>query len=187
MVKSQGRDAVLHKLDKMRREVELSSVWKGAEKQRLLRFLAMQLDSWGMLEDNSDRVRKMKERMLLQAWGEFTEKLEPKKKPRKARKDDKGLTKEADERLEAGISTKGTTVQGDVKVLKEGIETAFGMEEEPVGQTVSHVDSHTVLVPQVGEVELSPFAIWAQQADEISKSVDSTPQPPDTPPTKTEK
>jgi hypothetical protein len=181
MVKSQGRDAVLHKLDQMRRQVQKSSVWKGPEKQRLLRFLAMLLDSWGSLEDGSDRVRKMKERMFLQAWGEFTEKLEPKKKTLKAKKGDKGLKTKKQGR-EGGISTKGTTVQADVKVLKEGIETAVGTEE-PVGQTILHTDSHTVIVPQVGEVELSPFAIWAQQADAVADSTTS----PDTPPSKIKK
>lgn len=181
MVKSQGRDVVMHKLNAMRRKVEKSSEWKGSEKQRLLRFLGTLLDSWGTLEDNSTRVRKMKEQIFLQAWGEFTEKMMPKEKTWKAKKD-KGLKKKAGEGLEAGTSTKGTTIQGDVKVLKEGIETVVGTDGEPVGQTVLHSDSHTVLVPQVGEVELSPFAIWDQQADAVAESVDSTPPPDLTPP-----
>jgi hypothetical protein len=177
-VEPEARDAVLHKLDEMRAQIGKSSDWSWRQKRRLLRFLEMQLNSWGLLEDPSSKVRKAKEAMFLSAWDEFTEDLKPEKDRKIGAKKNEKKKKKGEAGLEVGASTARTMVQGGGKGL-EGVETAVGTEEPAVDQATSHPDSHTVLVPQVGEVELSQFAVWAQGVDKSgpvdeSTSVDET-------------
>ena len=172
-VDSGARDRVFIELDKMRKEVEQSKEWKPHEKKRLLGFLESQLNSWGMLEDSSREVRRAKESMVLRAWEKFTQHLQSKEKPG-SEKPVSGVTKK--EKEEGGLEVGALTAGTDVETLKEGPETHFGTVEAR-DQTVLRPNPHTVLVPQVGEVELSPFALWAQDAEAIEKSqgVEETP------------
>ena len=166
---------MLIKLDKIRREVVRSKEWKPYEKKRLLRFLDMQLNCWGMLEDSSSKVRRAKESMLLRGWEQFTQDLLSKEKLASGKRIS-AVTGKGKGEGGLEVSTAGTVVKGDVKPLKEGFEMSVGTVEPP-DQTVLRPNPHTVLVPQVGEVELSPFALWAQDAEAIEKSqaVEETP------------
>ena len=159
---------MLIKLDKIRREVVRSKEWKPYEKKRLLRFLDMQLNCWGMLEDSSSKVRRAKESMLLRGWEQFTKDLQSKEKLASG-KPVSGVTGKGKKEGGLEVSTVGTVVEGDVKPLKEGFETSVG-KAEPPDQKVLRPNPHTVLESQVGEVELSPFALWAQKAETIEKS-----------------
>lgn len=133
--KLNARADVLEKIERYAKKVRDSRKWKTEEKDELLRFLAVQADAWGMLGDNigpTKKVMQVKESMLVETWRTFTKGMRLRREAKRAAKEEQGLEKE--------LSTSGTLVQGDVKVISEGVETPVS-SHEPIGQTVAHEES----------------------------------------------
>jgi hypothetical protein len=150
-----ARANVLFQIQRYAKKVRESKQWKRAEKEELLRFLAVQADGWGLLGEKvgpSRKVLQAKETMLLETWRKFTEGMELRQvADRSANKSLlKGLpkkvkqTKKPDLGLETELSTSGTVVQGDLKIISHGME-ATGSSYEPVGQTVAHEESENAV------------------------------------------
>jgi len=125
-------EKVLASIKQYQESIKKDSQWSTSEKSELLAFLRAQTDAWGMLGDTgkgSQKLREAKERMLLSTWSNFTAGM-------KARGSKAGLEK-VEGGLEQEPSTSGSVVQGDIKVISEGVETPVS-EHTPVGQTIAH-------------------------------------------------
>jgi hypothetical protein len=133
--KFNARADVLMKIERYAKKVRDSKKWNQEEKDELLRFLAVQADGWGMLGENvgpTKKIMQLKESMLVETWRTFTQGVKLRREAKKAAKGEKGLERE--------LSTSGTLIQGDVKIITEGVEAPVS-SQEPVGQTVAHEES----------------------------------------------
>jgi hypothetical protein len=137
---------VLMQIQRYAKKVRESKEWNRVEKEELLRFLAVQADGWGLLGEKvgpSKKVLHAKETMLLETWRTFTEGMHLRRLAKEERKEKK-LAKNRDLGLETELSTSGTVVQGDVKIISHGVEAPVS-SHEPVGQTVAHEESENTV------------------------------------------
>ena len=133
--KFNARADVLLKIERYAKKVRDSKKWNQEEKDELLRFLAVQADGWRMLGENvgpTKKIMQLKESMLVETWRTFTQGVKLRREAQKAAKGEEGLERE--------LSTSGTLIQGDVKIITEGVEAPVS-SHEPVGQTVAHEES----------------------------------------------
>jgi hypothetical protein len=137
-----AREKTLEQIWRYYHSIKNSNEWRKNEKNELLRFLAMQIDSWGMLQDDlkSPRVRRTKERILLRTWGKFTEGMVSERKRNRPSKREKGL----EEGLKRGLSTSETVVYETA--LKEDDLEEDGIET-PLGETVDENASEEEVKP----------------------------------------
>jgi hypothetical protein len=129
--KKTAREDVLAQIENYRDQILNEEKWSEGEKRELETFLDVQRASWTMVRDDlgSEGVKERKEEILLKTWMKFTEGMTLQSQKAKSTVTEEGLKHEP--------STSGDVIQGDVKVLKEGIETPIGVSPSAT-QTAAH-------------------------------------------------
>jgi len=125
-----GRDEILAQIRAYSEKIAKETTRSDKENTELKTFLEVQRAAWMMMKDNVqvEGAAKTKERILLETWRKFTE-AQRKKSAKKSVPKEVGLEQEA--------STSGSIVQGDVKVLSEGIEKPVGVDVSAT-ETAAH-------------------------------------------------
>jgi hypothetical protein len=145
-----AREKALSRLSEFRDQIQRDRILKPAEREDLLQFLKMQVNTWAMLgggDMGSRRVARAKERIMLHVWQKFTEGMNLRKLTSRAdyvKRLKSKNTEGAGEKIPKGEALEEKTVEA----AEDGLQISAGVES---GEALTDKSSETKV--EVGKAE----------------------------------